>query len=120
MEKIKLVIWDLDETFWKGTLSEEEIEPIEDNIQLVKELTDRGIINSIVSKNDFEQAKNKLIELGIWDYFCFPAIEWSPKGMLIQRVIEQCQLRDINVLYLDDNHLNLEEAKFYNPNIQAH
>jgi len=110
MEKIKLVIWDLDETFWKGTLSEEGISPIQHNIELVKELNNRGIINSIVSKNDFEQAKNKLIELGIWDYFVFPAIN----------IIEKCQLRDVNVLFLDDNHLNLEEAKFYNPNLHVH
>ena len=28
MEKIKLVIWDLDETFWEGTLSETIIKKI--------------------------------------------------------------------------------------------
>ena len=65
MNKIKLVIWDLDETFCKGTLSEEGIEVIEKNILIIRELTNRGIINSIVSKNDFTQAKHKLIELGI-------------------------------------------------------
>lgn len=117
MEKIKLIIWDLDETFWKGTLSEEGIEPIKENIELVKTLTSRGIINSIVSKNDFNQAKQALEELGIWEHFIFPRIEWSPKGLMIKNVIENCQLRDVNVLFLDDNHLNLEEAKFYNPNL---
>jgi hypothetical protein len=35
MNKIKLVIWDLDETFWKGTLSEEGIIPIQSNIELI-------------------------------------------------------------------------------------
>lgn len=117
MEKIKLVIWDLDETFWKGTLSEEGIKLIPENLEIVKTLTDRGIINSIVSKNDFESAKNKLIEIGIWDYFVFPAIEWQPKGLLVKQVIENCQLRDTNVLFLDDNKHNLNEAKFYNPNL---
>ncbi len=119
MEKIKLVIWDLDETFWKGTLSEEGVEPIPQNLSIVKELTDRGIINSIVSKNDFEITKQKLIELEIWDYFVFPAIAWQPKGLLIKEIITSCQLRDVNVLFLDDNHLNLEEAKFYNENLQV-
>lgn len=120
MENIKLVIWDLDETFWSGTLSEEGVCPIEKNIQLVKILTQRGIINSIVSKNDFEQARKKLIAFGIWDYFVFPAIEWQPKGILIKNIIHQCQLREVNVLFLDDNHLNLEEAKFYNPKLNIH
>ncbi len=114
MDKIKLVIWDLDETFWKGTLSEEGVTLIDKNISLIKELCDRGIMNSIVSKNNFDDAKSKLIEFDIWDYFVFPIIDWKPKGPAIKEVIKQCQLRDINVLFLDDNHLNLEEAKYYN------
>lgn len=119
MDKIKLVIWDLDETFWKGTLSEEGIIPIQENIRIVKELTDRGIINSIVSKNDFSKAKSKLIELGVWEYFIFPCIEWSPKGPLIKTLIEKTQLREQNVLFIDDNHLNLQEAKFYNTKLNV-
>ena len=61
MNKIKLVVWDLDETFWGGTLSEEKIKPREKNIDLVKELTSRGIINSICSKNDFEKAEQQIL-----------------------------------------------------------
>lgn len=120
MKSIKLVIWDLDETFWKGTLSEEGIEWIDEHIEIVKELTDRGIINTIVSKNDFDQAKKALEGAGIWDFFIFPAIEWSPKGPLVKKVIEDCQLRDVNVLFLDDNHMNLEEARFYNSQLHVH
>jgi len=119
MEKIKLVIWDLDETFWKGTLSEEGIEPVKENIELIKTLVDRGIMNSIASKNNFDEAKKKLEELGIWDYFIFPKIDWLPKGQLVKNIIEEVQLRAPNVLFLDDNHLNLEEVEFYNPGINV-
>ncbi len=45
LNKIKLVIWDLDDTFWNGTLSEGEINPIEKNIQLIKDLTDYAWCN---------------------------------------------------------------------------
>ncbi len=119
MDSIKLVVWDLDETFWQGTLSEEGITLNEQHITIVKELTNRGIINSIVSKNDFEEAKDALQRAGIWDSFIFPQIEWSPKGPLIKNLIEKCRLRDVNVLFLDDNHLNLEEARFYNPGLHV-
>jgi predicted enzyme involved in methoxymalonyl-ACP biosynthesis len=51
---IKLIIWDLDDTFWKGTLSEGDIQLIDENIYIIKALLDRGIMNSICSKNDFE------------------------------------------------------------------
>ena len=69
MEKIKLVIWDLDETFWKGTLSEGEIKIVQKNVEIVKELARRSISSSISSKNDFEPAKAELERVGVWDYF---------------------------------------------------
>ena len=50
--KIKLIIWDLDETFWDGTLSDGTMSIIEKNIALIQQTTDCGVINSICSKND--------------------------------------------------------------------
>ena len=99
MDKIKLVIWDLDETFWEGTLSETTIKKIDWNINFVKKLTENGIVNSICSKNDFNEAKRCLLDLMIWDYFIFPEIQWSSKGQLVKSIIEKCQLRDNNVLF---------------------
>ena len=59
-EKIKLVIWDLDDTFWAGTLSEGGGDAIEANIACLRTLVDRGIMNSISSKNDFDKAMKYL------------------------------------------------------------
>lgn len=117
--KIKLVVWDLDDTFWKGTLSESSIEAIEENLSIVKELTDRGIINSICSKNDFEVVKNQLEQLQIWDLFVFPQISWDPKGKVISDLLEMLNLRADNVLFIDDNVLNLNEALFFLPNLNV-
>ena len=118
-QKIKLIIWDMDETFWKGTLSEEKIEFLDENIQLIKTLTDRGIMNSISSKNEFENVKKKLAEKNLWDYFLFPKISWHPKGQQIKNTIFQMQLRPCNILFIDDNIGNLKEAIFYNPELQV-
>ncbi|HTT98081.1 MAG TPA: HAD-IIIC family phosphatase [Rhizomicrobium sp.] len=117
--KVKLVVWDLDETFWQGTLSEEGIVPIARNSEIVRELSTRGIINSISSKNDYQQTKAKLIELNIWDYFVFPSISFGPKGKAVSELIEAAALRAENVLFLDDNPMNLEEVKFFNPGIMT-
>jgi len=116
---VKLVIWDLDDTFWRGTLSEEGISPIAGNIETVVSLSKRGIINSICSKNDRDQAKAKLTEMGVYEYFVFPAISFSPKGKAVAEIIENAALRAENVLFLDDNRMNLEEVKFFNPGIMA-
>jgi FkbH-like protein len=117
--KVKLVIWDLDDTFWQGTLSEEAIAPIARNVDMVRELAGRGIISSICSKNDFAQVKAKLTELGIWDYFVFPVIDFAPKGKAIAEMIETAALRAENVLFIDDNKMNLEEVKFFNEGIMV-
>lgn len=53
--KIKLVIWDLDETLWNGTLSEGEVVLPKDNKNLILRLTDLGIVNSICSKKRKKQ-----------------------------------------------------------------
>lgn len=116
---IKLVIWDLDDTFWDGTISEGEIRHIEDNIELVKYLAHRGIISTIVSKNDFSVVERELRNIGIWDYFVHPSVNWLPKGQRIKKLIDELNLRDINCLFLDDNLNNLKEASFYNPNLHT-
>lgn len=61
--EIKLIIWDLDDTFWKGTLSEENVHPLSMNINLIKRLAERGIISAIYSKNDFAAVEKKLVSM---------------------------------------------------------
>jgi FkbH-like protein len=117
--KVKLVVWDLDETFWRGTLSEEGIVAVDRNIEIVAALPKRGILNSICSKNDPEQTKAKLVELGVWDWFVFPSISFNPKGKAVAEMIEGAALRPENVLFIDDNRSNLEEVKYFNPGIMA-
>lgn len=117
--KIKAVIWDLDETFWIGTLSEENVEIPQINLNLIMRLTDIGIINSINSKNDWENTKKVLIQKGIMDYFVFPSVSWESKGNRVKQQIEDMQLRSANVLFLDDNPSNREEVRFFNPGIMV-
>ena len=118
-DEIRLVIWDLDDTFWKGTLSEEGIVPIERNMAIVRALNDRGIVSAICSKNDFATTRAKLEELGIWDEFVFPEISWSPKGAMIKSIVRNAQLRPETILFIDDNPLNINEAKFYVPKLRT-
>jgi FkbH-like protein len=117
-EGVRLVIWDLDDTFWHGTLSEGGITLIPGRIELVRALNARGIVNSICSKNDHAEAEQKLRELGCWDAFVFPEISWSPKGAMVKSIIRNSQLRPVSVMFIDDNTTNLNEAKFYVPGLQ--
>lgn len=119
MEKIKLVIWDLDDTFWHGTIAEGEVTINEQALHAVHTLNKRGIVNTIVSKNNFDIVKNKLVNDDLWDRFIMPSVSYEPKGLRIKLLIKNFQLRDVNVLFIDDNDNNLIEAKFYNPNLNT-
>jgi FkbH-like protein len=115
---LKLVIWDLDDTLWRGTLSEEEVELDEERAELVRELNRRGIVNSICSKNDLAAARERLQRDGLWEQFVFPSISWSPKGARVAQIIDEMQLRATNVLFVDDNVGNLQEALHFVPDLQ--
>ena len=117
--KIKLIIWDLDDTFWKGTLSEGGCSAIDDNISIVKSSTDHGIINSICSKNDEDEALKELEAMGVDDQFVFRSINWQPKGERIQNTIKTMGLRPVNVLFIDDNEQNLNEAAHYSSGLMT-
>lgn len=116
---VKLVIWDLDETFWQGTLSEGGARQITRHIAMVRTLVDRGIMCSICSKNDRAEARAVLEQAGIWDMFVFAHIDWTPKGQAIANMIAAMGLRPANVVFVDDNHMNLEEAQFFSDGIMV-
>ena len=118
-EKIKLVIWDLDETFWRGTLSEGSVQIPEKHRELLIRLTDIGIVNSVCSKNDYETTMAFLKDCDVAEYFVFSSIDWSPKGQRVQRLIADMQLRPTNVLFLDDNPSNLGEVQHSCPEIMT-
>ena len=55
--KIKVVIWDLDDTLWRGTLAEgDAVELFENRAEMVRTLNNRGIVSAICSKNDYQTA----------------------------------------------------------------
>lgn len=113
VRKIKLIVWDLDDTFWSGTLSEGQIDFIFENVTFLDVAISKGIVSSICSKNDFETVKTVLKEKGIWHKFVFPSIDWANKGQRVKELISDMGLRPQNVVFIDDNEMNLNEVKFY-------
>lgn len=117
---IKLVIWDLDETFWHGVLSENTVECIPQNCELVERLTDAGIINSICSKNDDAVTREQLKRINMESFFVFCSINWTPKGERVKQIIKDMKLRPVNVVFIDDNSMNRAEVLAANPGIRVY
>jgi FkbH-like protein len=116
---VKLVIWDLDDTFWRGTLSEGPVALDSGRADLVRTLNRRGIVNAICSKNDLEPVRAELERFGLWEEFVFSRVDWTPKGPRVSGIIEDAQLRAANVLFLDDLASNLGEAEHFAPGLQT-
>jgi FkbH-like protein len=116
---VKLIVWDLDDTLWAGTLSEEPVTIEQSTVDLVRTLNARGIVSSICSKNDEPSARIRLRQAGLWDEFVFTRIDWSPKGARVAQIIEDAQLRPENVLFIDDLALNRAEVRHFSPGVQT-
>ncbi|WP_084580598.1 HAD-IIIC family phosphatase [Sphingomonas azotifigens] len=117
---IKLILWDLDDTLWRGTLADgDPVELYETRAELVRAFNARGVVSSICSKNDFEVGRAQLEAFGLWDEFVFPHIAFTPKAQAVAEIIADMQLRPVNVLFIDDNPHNLGEVRHALPDIQT-
>ncbi len=118
-EAVRLVVWDLDDTFWHGTLSEGGVRLRPDTIAIVRTLAARGIVSAICSKNTLADVRRVLAEAGLWDLFVFPSVDWTPKGPRLAALADAVQLRAPTILFIDDNPTNLAEAAHHVPGLQT-
>lgn len=112
-QKVKCVVWDLDNTIWDGILSEDiEVKIKENVLEVIKELDRRGILQSISSKNHFDIAMKKLEEFKIEKYFIYPQINWSPKSEAIESITKSINIGIDTIAFIDDQDFELEEVKY--------
>jgi FkbH-like protein len=103
--KAKCVVWDLDNTVWRGTLAEDGLEGLVLNPAvkaIIEELDRRGILHSVASKNDPESALAALDTYGLREYFLYPQIGWSPKSTSIQQIAALLDIGLDTFVFLDD------------------
>jgi FkbH-like protein len=109
--KVKCLVFDLDNTLWKGILVEGDEVVLQPEIkQLIKHLDERGILLSIASKNDREAAWKKLEELGLSQYFLYPQINWNPKSQNIKTIADRLNIGIDALAFIDDNPFELDEV----------
>ncbi len=118
-ELVRLVVWDLNDAFWKGTVSEGLKHYIRAHHDIVIELARRGIMSSICSSGDDERMRKILYATGIVDYFVSPSISWEPKVPRLRALIEDAQLLPANVMLIDGNASTRAEAAQALPGLQV-
>lgn len=115
---IKCVVWDLDNTLWEGILVENDEVRLRSGLrELLQHLDSRGILLSVVSKNDEVSAMGKLQELGLSECFLYPQINWMPKSQNIKTIAERLNIGLDTFAFVDDNPFELEEVSHALPTV---
>ena len=111
--KVKCVIWDLDRTAWDGILGEQDAENVvlrPDVHRTMRALDERGILQSIASKNDYALTWQVLERLGVAELFLYPEINWSPKSANIRRIVSALNLGMDSCVLIDDSAFERAEV----------
>jgi FkbH-like protein len=122
-DNVKCVAWDLDNTVWKGILIDDGKENVavrEGVVQLIQALDDRGIIQSVVSKNDETETMAMLAEYGLKDYFVYPMINWEPKSVNLRRLASALNINVDSLALIDDSPFERAEVKAVLPQCRVY
>ncbi|MBQ7922616.1 MAG: HAD-IIIC family phosphatase [Clostridia bacterium] len=122
--QVKCVVWDLDNTLWSGTLIETEnsdmLELKPGIRELMEKLDERGIIQSVASKNEYDAAMAVLVKLGAADYFLYPQIHWNPKSGSIKAIAESLNIGIDTFAFIDDTAFEREEVRSTYPQVRVY
>jgi len=114
---IKCVVWDLDDTVWSGVLLEEEVVLKPEVTRVIRTLDERGVLNSIASRNDADLAMERLESFGLAEYFVCPQIGWGAKSTSIAAIAETLNLGIDSLALVDDQPFEREEVNFAHPDV---
>jgi FkbH-like protein len=119
--KIKCVVWDLDNTLWDGILVEDgpaklRLKP--GIAEVIQELDRHGILHSIASKNNPDEALHALKQFQLSEFFLCPQISWQPKSQGIREIARQLNIGSNTLLFVDDSDFELEQVRAVCPEVQ--
>lgn len=123
-EKVKCVVWDLDNTLWNGTLIEsdnpEELKIRPGVVEIIHELDQRGIIQSIASKNDMDMAWPVVEKLGLAEYFLYPQIHWNAKSDSIKQIAKALNIGIDTFAFIDDSNFERMQVQSVLPQVRVY
>lgn len=118
--RAKVVVWDLDHTVWDGILLEDGAAGVSlrPGVREAMEALDaRGILQSVASKNNADEALAALAHHGIGDYMLAPQIGWGPKSASIQRLADILNLGVDSFVFIDDQPFERGEVGEAHPSV---
>jgi len=118
----KVVVWDLDETLWSGVLVEDGARGVRlrpEAVAAIKMLDERGVLQSIASKNNAPEAMAALKAFGLDDYFLHPQIHWRPKSGSVAGLAKALNLGLDSFVFIDDQPFERAEVESAHPMVRT-
>ncbi|WP_370456414.1 HAD-IIIC family phosphatase [Amycolatopsis sp. WAC 04169] len=117
---VKCLVWDLDNTLWRGTLLEAEVTLTEEVRATIVELDSRGILQSVASRNDHDHAWARLEALGVAEYFVLPHIGWGPKSASVKAIADELGFAPRTIAFIDDQPTERAEVVYHHPDVRCY
>ncbi|WP_439678344.1 HAD-IIIC family phosphatase [Embleya sp. MST-111070] len=118
---IKCLVWDLDDTLWRGTLLEdEEVVPFPQVREVIAGLDARGILQSVCSRNDHDPTWRRLTALGLANWFVVPEIGWGRKSAGVRRIAERLHFAPSTIAFIDDQPAERAEVAHHLPDVRCY
>lgn len=118
LPKIKCVVWDLDHTLWNGILLEDaDVSLRAGVVDIIRTLDQRGILQSVASRNTHDHAMQKLEALGLAEYFLYPQINWNSKADNLRTLAQKLNINLDTFAFIDDQAFEREEVNFSLPQV---
>jgi FkbH-like protein len=115
---VKCVVWDLDNTLWDGVLLEDGPVPLRDGArEVIRALDERGILQSIASRNEPAVALARLEELGIAEFFLDPQIGWQSKALSVDAIAKAIDIGIDTLAFVDDQPFERDEVAQSHPEV---
>ena len=110
---MKLVIWDLDNTIWDGIIFHGEKVVLKPEAkEVLKQIDKIGVKQVVCSYNELDNCLKRIKEFGIDTYFSHvKASTRLTKDVMIQELLESCDILPEETLFIDDSILNRELVK---------
>lgn len=121
--KVKCVAWDLDNTLWDGVIGDvgpDNVKIRSESVALIKALDERGILQTIASKNTYDVAWPKIQEIGLADYFLYPAINWGRKSGSLKEVASALNINIDTFALIDDSSFERSEVSSTLPQVRVY
>ena len=134
IDQVKAVVFDLDNTLWRGQVAEhyrpdQDIVPRPDGWPMgiweaIHRLRARGVLVAVCSKNDREVVEaqwENVVQPAFLklDDFVLTKIDWRPKSENLAALCRELNIKPKNVVFVDDNPVERAEVQMTMPEVRV-